>query len=97
MQQQNSNSVLVGSPDRAQGIVTEADIISKVVALHLDTSAVKVCDIMSAPLISVDIKTPVYEIYRTLAEHKIRHVVIMDNGQQAGFLSVKDLLRRPII
>jgi signal-transduction protein with cAMP-binding, CBS, and nucleotidyltransferase domain len=52
---------------------------------------------MSAPLISVDIKTPVYEIYRTLAEHKIRHVVIMDNGQQAGFLSVKDLLRRPII
>jgi signal-transduction protein with cAMP-binding, CBS, and nucleotidyltransferase domain len=52
---------------------------------------------MSAPLITVDIKTPVYGIYRTLAKHKIRHIIVMEDEDQVGFLSVKDLIKRPII
>lgn len=50
---------------------------------------------MTYPLISVDIKTPVYNIYRTMAEHHIRHILITDGGEQVGFLSVKDLIAKP--
>jgi signal-transduction protein with cAMP-binding, CBS, and nucleotidyltransferase domain len=77
--------------------VAEADVVRKVVATGLDPSRIRVSEIMSAPLIAVDIRTPVYEIYRTMAEKKIRHIVITENGAQAGFVSVKDLLRRPLI
>ena len=52
---------------------------------------------MSTPLITIDIRTPAYEIYRTMAEKKIRHIVITDNDKQVGFVSVKDLIRRPVI
>ena len=97
MQQHNSGSVFVGELGKAQGIVAESDIVRKVISKGLDVQQVKVTEVMSSPLISVDISTPVYEIYRTMAEKKIRHIVITDNGEQVGFISVKDLIKRPII
>ena len=45
----------------------------------------------------MDIQTPVYGIYRTLAKHKIRHIIVTEDGEQVGFLSVKDLIKHPII
>ena len=97
MKQHASGSALVGELDRAVGIVSEADIVRKVVAVGDNPASVKVDQIMSTPLISVDIQTPVYEIYRTMANHRIRHLIVTEEGRQAGFVSVKDLLRRPII
>jgi signal-transduction protein with cAMP-binding, CBS, and nucleotidyltransferase domain len=95
MKQQGTSSVLVGEPGRAEGIVSEADIVRKVVALEKDSANVKVDQIMTSPLISVDIATPVYKIYRTMADHHIRHILITDSGKQVGFISVKDLIAKP--
>ena len=97
MKQRGFGSVLVGERGRAVGIVSEADVVCKVVAAGGDPAAVSVREIMSTPLISVDIKTPVYRIYRTMADRRIRHLIITEGGKQVGFVSVKDLLRRPII
>jgi formate/nitrite transporter len=97
MMKHKSSSVLVGKLGEAQGIVAESDIVRKVVSRGLDPATIKVSDIMSAPLITVNIKTPVYGIYRTLAKHKIRHIIVMEDEEQVGFLSVKDLIKRPII
>ena len=97
MKKHNSGSVLVGKQGQAQGIVAESDIVRKVVSKGLDTTTVKVSEIMSSPLITVDIKTPVYGIYRTLAKHKIRHIIVTEDNEQVGFVSVKDLIKRPII
>ena len=97
MKQHSSGSVFVGELGQARGIVAESDIVRKVISQGLDVKLVKVSEIMSSPLITIDIKTPVYEIYRTMAEQKIRHIVITDNNEQVGFISVKDLIRRPVI
>jgi len=96
MKQQGSSSVLVGEPGSVKGIVSEADIVRRVVAPEKDSANVKVDQIMTSPLISVDIATPVYEIYRTMADHHIRHLLITDGGKQVGFISVKDLIAKPI-
>jgi len=95
MKQQGTSSVLVGEPGRAEGIVSEADIVRKVVALEKDSANVRVDQIMTSPLISVDIATPVYKIYRTMADRHIRHILITDSGKQVGFISVKDLIAKP--
>ncbi len=97
MKQHHSHSLLVGKLGSAQGIVVESDIVKKAVSKGFDITTTKVSEIMSSPLICTDIKTSAYDIYRMLAEKGIRHVVITDNDQQVGFISVKDLLRRPII
>ncbi len=95
MKLHETSSVLVGEPGRAKGIVSEADIVRKVVALEKDPANVRVDQIMTSPLISVDIATPVYKIYRTMADHHIRHILITDSGKQVGFISVKDLIAKP--
>jgi formate transporter len=95
MKQQGTSSIMVGEPGRATGIVSEADIVRKVVALDKEPADVRADQIMTSPLISVDIKTPAYEIYRTMAEHHIRHLLITDEGDQVGFISVKDLIAKP--
>jgi CBS domain-containing protein len=95
MKEHHSGSVLVGEPGYAKGIVSEADIVRKVVALELDPAKVQVEQIMTSPMISVDIATPVYNIYRTMAEHHIRHLLITEDGKQVGFVSVKDLVAKP--
>jgi len=87
----------VGQPGKAVGIVSEADIVRKVISANQSPASMKVEQIMSTPLVSVDVKTPVYDIYRTMADNRIRHLVITEQGQWVGFVSVKDLLRRPII
>jgi formate transporter len=97
MKKKGTSSVLVGEPGSAKGIVSEADIVRRVLALEIDPADVKVDQIMTSPLISVDIATPVYEIYRTMANHHIRHLLITAGGKQVGFISVKDLIAKPLI
>ncbi len=94
MKRYRVGSVLVGeSEDNAVGIVSEADIVRKVFAAGANLDTVKVEEIMSSPLISVDVKTPIHKIYHTMTEHCIRHLVITELGKKVGFISVKDLLR----
>jgi formate transporter len=95
MKQHGTSSILVGEPACATGIVSEADIVRKVVALDQEPADVRVDQIMTSPLVSVDIKTPAYEIYRTMAELQIRDLLITDGGDQVGFISVKDLIAKP--
>lgn len=95
MKQHGTSSILVGEPGSATGIVSEADIVRKVVSLKREPADVRVDQIMTSPLVSVDIRTPAYEIYRTMAEHHIRHLLITDRGDQVGFISVKDLIAKP--
>ncbi len=97
MKQHTFNSVLVGELGSANGIVSEADIVRKVVAEKINPDSITVDMIMSTPLISMDIKTPIYEIYRTMADRGIRHLVITEEGKQVGFVSVKDFLKKPIV
>ena len=96
MKQQGSSSVLVGEQGNSIGIVSEADIIRKVVALEEDPAQVTADQIMTSPLISVEISTPVYKVYRTMADYHIRHILITEGGKQVGFISVKDLIAKPI-
>jgi len=97
MRQNVISSVLVGQAGQAVGIVSEADVVRKVIAEQRDPGSVKVDQIMSTPLVSVDVTTAVYDVYRAMADNRVRHLVITEGGKQVGFVSVKDLLKRPLI
>ena len=97
MKRHTIGSVLVGEPGDAVGIVSESDVVRKVIAAGQKTKAVTVEKIMSTPLVSVDIKTLIYKSYRTMTDHRIRHLIIVENEQKVGFVSVKDLLKGPTV
>jgi CBS-domain-containing membrane protein len=69
------------------GIVTEADIISKV-----DKEGLRVSNIMSTEVISVNEETPASEIALLLTERKIKRVPVVQDGKLVGIVSRADIV-----
>jgi CBS domain-containing protein len=75
------------------GIVTEADIISKVNRDGLlDRNGLRVADIMSREVLTVSEETPVSEIATLLTERKIKRVPVMRHGRLVGIVSRGDIV-----
>lgn len=82
-----SGAPVVNAAGMLIGIVTEADIISKV-----DREGLCVADIMSQQTIAIQEKTSVNEIAVLLAEHKIKRVPVVCNGKLVGIVSRADIV-----
>jgi CBS domain-containing protein len=52
----------------------------------------RVCDVMSAPLITIGPATPAAEIVRTLQAHRIKRLPVVHSGELVGIVSRADLL-----
>ena len=93
MTQCRVGSVLVEQNDRLIGIVTEPDIVRKVVGESRQPLSVKVESIMSTPVIGIDERRPITEAADLMQQHGTRHLGVMNNGAIIGVLSVRDLLQ----
>jgi CBS domain-containing protein len=85
-------SVFVKRDNRIVGIVTEPDIIRKVVGAERVPYFVPVEDIMSSPVIGIDGRRPITEAADMMEQHGTRHLAVLDGGAIVGVLSVRDLL-----
>jgi CBS domain-containing protein len=75
------------------GIISEADLVRKVLAESLAPAQILVRSVMSAPLITIDIAASAHDASDLMARAGIRHLAVVDDGKVAGMLSVRDLLR----
>ena len=82
-----SGAPVVSADGMIIGIVTEADIIGKV-----DRDGLRVTDIMSQQVITVEEDTQVNEIAKLLAERKIKRVPVVRNGKPVGIVSRADIV-----
>ena len=79
------------------GIVSERDIVRKLVKNGRDSDLVTAKDIMSTNIKSVTLETKVYEAQLILTKNKIRHLPVTDSDNKLiNFLSQRDLLAGPI-
>ena len=85
-------SLLVMHDSEMIGIVTESDIVRKVVAFHLQAEFVQVQQIMSAPIVSIDETESIFEAAGIMKAAGIRHLAVSNEDQVLGMLSVRDLL-----
>jgi CBS domain-containing protein len=84
---------LVGGKRVPVGIVTDRDIVVKIIGESLSVDDFTVGDIMSQQLISVQEKDGVIETIRLMRAHGIRRIpVITKEGGLAGIISVDDML-----
>jgi CBS domain-containing protein len=86
-QRRISGAPVVDSEGRLIGIITEADIISKV-----NREGLSVGDIMSHEVTVVGEETPVGEIAQLLTERKIKRVPVVSNGKLVGIVSRADIV-----
>jgi len=82
-----SGAPVVDADSKIIGIITEADIISKV-----NRDGLRVADIMSHNVITIGEETPVSEIAALLTERKIKRVPVVREGKLVGIVSRADIV-----
>ncbi|WP_291319055.1 putative nucleotidyltransferase substrate binding domain-containing protein [Desulfonatronospira sp.] len=93
MLQEGSAACLVRQEGRFLGIVTEQDILKKVVARDLDPKAVTAGEIMSAPLITAKSHELLFQAFSRMVSRGVRRLVLQDNGADPrGIIEDRDLL-----
>ena len=81
--------------DNIVGVVGHSDFATKVVALGKKPSEVKVSEIMSTSLHTVNLDTSFFECVDMMNTHNISHLFILDDeGDYYGMLAWSDLQRR---
>jgi CBS domain-containing protein len=92
MKRERVGSLLVTQGNGFNGIITETDIIQKLVAANLDPAKIAVETIMSAPLLTIDADRPVLEANDLMDRKHVRHLGVTERGKVVGMISVRDLL-----
>jgi signal-transduction protein with cAMP-binding, CBS, and nucleotidyltransferase domain len=76
-----------------QGIITDRDIVNRVVAKGLDPTRVKVREVMVSPLITISEEATVDDAANKMKENKVRRLVVEKNHQKVGIIAESDIIR----
>jgi CBS domain-containing protein len=90
MWRQQTGSVVIVEGRQIAGIVTERDVL-RVVAAGKDAGSVRVGDVMTTDVITTSPDTSVRDAARTMAQHWIRHLPVVEGGQLVGMISQRDI------
>jgi CBS domain-containing protein len=86
-------SVIVVSSGRPVGIITEANILRRIVEPRMDPETVWAKDIMSSPLISIEPNMVLEEAAKIMVSRKIKRLPVMEGDKLVGLLSSTDIVR----
>jgi len=92
MTEKNVGSLLVKQDENYIGILTDTDIVKKVLAMDRDPQKTAVEEIMSYPISSLDAEAPLEEAQKMMGEHHIRHLLVTRHDRPVGMISVRSLL-----
>ena len=85
-------AVVVIRNEKLVGLVSERDVVRRVVAKGLDPLRTKVKEFMTKDVKVAEFKEGLNKIYQTLCQVKFRHLPIMDDGKLVGIASQRDVL-----
>ena len=91
MAQQEIGSLVVMEQNKPVGIVTERDLLSRVLALGRNAEATRVKMVMSKPLICAGPDMDVTEATRFMVAKAIKKLPITQEGHLIGILTLTDL------
>jgi CBS domain-containing protein len=83
---------VVDASDRLVGVITDRDIVCRVVAEGKNPMAYTAETSMSTPVVSVQLGTPLHQVVETMERHQIRRVPVVDaHGCCVGIVSQADV------
>ena len=92
MKRERVGSILVTQEDHINGIVTETDIVTKLVAPNLSADSTPAETIMSSPLLAIEADRSLLEASDLMDRKHVRHLAVRENGKIVGMVSARDLL-----
>jgi len=92
MNDQKIGSVVVIDSGRLVGILTERDILQRVVGQRRDADGARVREVMSTDVVCCQPNTPVEEASGVMKNRRIRHLpVVSEGGELLGLISIGDI------
>ena len=83
--------LLIGQDEQVFGILTDRDIVVRVLANGTNPTQERVCDVMSSEILSCFEDQPVENVAKIMAEHGVRRLPVLDRrGRLAGVVSLSD-------
>ena len=92
MREMAIGALLVTDENRLIGIVTERDIMTRVVADRRDPQATRVRQVMTDDPLCVPPHMPVHDAMAIVADRHIRHLPVVDDERIVGLISSRDLM-----
>jgi CBS domain-containing protein len=93
MDENDLGCVIVTNKDgKPLGIITERDLVVRVLTKNLQPVAVKAKDIMTAPLATIDPDATISDVARRMSRLDIRRLGVIYKGDLVGVISSKDVL-----
>ena len=91
MKEQDIGDVIVVEGDRLRGIVTDRDLVVRVLAEGRDPSGTTIGEISSENVQTVGPDDPAEEAVRVMREQALRRLPVFENGKPVGVVSIGDL------
>ena len=93
MTERGIGSLIILERGKPVGIVTKRDIIKRVVSEGKDPSVTRIKDVMTSPIITTSKEIGLLSAMRTMREHHISQILVLDGEQMVGVISERDLIR----
>lgn len=93
MREHKVDSVLVkDASGDIKGIVTESDIVYKVVSEDGSPSETGVEKIMSKELLTIDGNESMFKARQIMLDNNLKHLIVTNSGKQIGIVTSKEIL-----
>ncbi len=84
--------IVTGKDGKPLGIITERDLVKRVLAKNRPRLKMAAKDVMTAPLITIDPEENLSEASRRMSRLNVRRLGVMYKGELVGIISSKDIL-----
>ncbi len=86
------SSIIVMQGKRPVGIITERDILERIVEPCMESTAITAKEIMSTPVIFTSPDVDIEDAARLMTAKKIKKLAVIENGKLVGIVSSMDLM-----
>jgi len=84
---------ICGEDERLKGMITDRDIVVKVIAEGKDPKSTKVSELAEGKPVTIGADDSVEDALRTMSEHKVRRLPVIDGRELVGVVSQADVAR----
>ena len=82
---------ICGEDNRLKGMLTDRDIVVKVLAQGQDPASVTAGELGEGKPVTIGADDPVDEALHTMAEHKLRRLPVIDGHDLVGVVTIADI------
>ncbi|MDD5249762.1 MAG: CBS domain-containing protein [Rhodocyclaceae bacterium] len=93
MGERGIGALLVMERDRIIGIVSERDLVRKLVQLDKSAKKTLVGEVMTSPVMYVEATQTNEECMALMTDNRLRHLPVLEGGKLVGLISIGDLVK----